>query len=82
MQIRELKDYHHNGIVKSITLKHYGGDVTVEAWTVNCELNSGEQKRITKARTQQTKVYKTIYGALSDIKASGAKQATVILEET
>ena len=82
MQLRELKDYQSNGIIKAITLQPYGEDKTVEAWTINCELNNGDMKKITKARSQQTKVYKTIYGALSDVKASGAKEARVVLDES
>ncbi len=80
MQLRELKNYQSNGIIKSVTLVPYGEDKSVEAWIVSCELNNGEIKKIAKARTQQTKIYKTIYGALSDIKATGIKEAKVVLD--
>jgi hypothetical protein len=77
MQLGDLKKYFRSGVIESAQVLPVGN-----CWVVECKMLNGNKERLVKARSTNTKQYKSISGAISDVKNAGFDRVEVLLEET
>lgn len=77
MQLGDLKKYFRSGVIESAQVLPIGS-----SWVVECKMLNGNKERIVKARSTEVKHYKSVSGAISDVKNAGFEKVEVLLEET
>lgn len=69
LDIRTLRQLYEEGILLSATAMAVSSDE--ELWELEFEKRSGGVEKITKARSDEPKIYKRINGALADARSIG-----------
>jgi len=75
LEIRILRELYREGVLKKASV--VPSPAKQNRWLLVFERLSGDQEKITRARTNQEKVYKRINGALIDAREIGFKSVTV-----
>lgn len=75
LEIRILRELYHEGLLKKASV--VPAPMEQDRWLLVFERLNGAQENITRARTDQEKVYKRINGALVDAREIGFKSVTV-----
>lgn len=76
MQLGDLKKYFRSGVIESAQVVPNNG-----CWVVECKMLNGNKERLVKARSNEIKQYKSISGAISDVKNAGFDRVEVLLED-
>lgn len=72
MHLADLKKFHKSGIIDRASILPNG-----ELWVVECHMLNGNKEKIARTRTTETKLYKTIAGAIADVKSAGFDKVEV-----
>lgn len=75
VEIRVLKHLFEEGLLRTAIV--VPAPMENDRWLLMFEKSNGGQEKITKARTDKQKVYKRLYGALSDAQEIGFKKITI-----
>ncbi|CAH1388313.1 conserved hypothetical protein [Candidatus Nitrotoga sp. M5] len=70
-----LRQMFQEGLLRTATI--VPAPMESERWMLVFEKANGNQERISKARTENDKIYKRLNGALSDAKEIGFRSVTV-----
>ena len=76
MQLSDLKKYFRSGVIESAQVLPVS-----DGWVVECKMLNGNKEKLIKARSTDVKHYKSVTGAISDLKNAGLNKAEVLLEE-
>ncbi|WP_184465173.1 plasmid replication protein RepB [Zhongshania antarctica] len=80
MEIRMLRQMFQEGLLRTATI--IPAPMERDRWMLVFQKANGNQERITKARTENDKVYKRLNGALSDAQDIGFRSVTVEFNES
>lgn len=77
MESKTLKLLFDNGGLERARIEPF--PMTEDTWTLSVVLTSGEEKPVTRVRTNKTKVYKSLTAVLTDVRKIGFNHAEVYL---
>jgi hypothetical protein len=66
-----------NGTIRSAKVEPY--PMSDDSWVLTVVTNNGEERQLTKIQSNETKIYRTLGAAVSDIRKIGFKQVELHL---
>ena len=77
MEAKTLKLLFENGGLKGVRVAPY--PMVADAWMLSVKLEGGDEEAVTRVRTKNPKVYKSLSAVFSDVRKIGFNRAEVCL---